>query len=140
MARLLLPCLRPLPSCQTRLHPTHHPRSLAAQHPSPSPPPAPPQRPPTLHPIPHPLQPPPPPPPPAPQPRAPVHPALLDVRTLRTYFPIKSALLQTTTAHVKAVDRISFHIDRGETLGLVGESGCGKTTVGRTILRLVPAT
>jgi ABC-type oligopeptide transport system ATPase subunit len=66
--------------------------------------------------------------------------ALLDVRDLNTHFPIKSGLLQTTTGYVRAVDGISFHIDRGETLGLVGESGCGKTTVGRTILRLIPAT
>ena len=65
---------------------------------------------------------------------------LLDVQHLKTWFPIKSGLLQLTTGHVKAVDDVSFHINRGETLGLVGESGCGKTTVGRTILRLIPAT
>ena len=65
---------------------------------------------------------------------------LLDVRDLKTYFPIRSGLLQLTTGHVKAVDGVSFHLNKGETLGLVGESGCGKTTVGRTLLRLIPAT
>ncbi len=65
---------------------------------------------------------------------------LLSVMDLRTYFPIKSGLLQRTVGHVKAVDGVSFDIAKGETLGLVGESGCGKTTVGRTILRLIPAT
>jgi ABC-type oligopeptide transport system ATPase subunit len=65
---------------------------------------------------------------------------LLDVRNLRTWFPVKSGILQLTTGHVKAVNDVSFHVSRGETLGLVGESGCGKTTVGRTLLRLIPAT
>ena len=65
---------------------------------------------------------------------------LLDVRDLKTHFPVKSGLLQLTTGHVKAVDGVSFSVGRGETLGLVGESGCGKTTVGRTLLRLIPAT
>ncbi|MCH8342555.1 MAG: ABC transporter ATP-binding protein [Planctomycetes bacterium] len=65
---------------------------------------------------------------------------LLHVEHLRTYFPIRSGILQRVTDHVKAVDDVSFHINEGETLGLVGESGCGKTTVGRTILRLIPAT
>jgi ABC-type oligopeptide transport system ATPase subunit len=65
---------------------------------------------------------------------------LLSVVNLCTYFPIKSGLLQRTTGWVKAVDDVSFDIRPGETLGLVGESGCGKTTVGRTILRLIPAT
>ena len=65
---------------------------------------------------------------------------LLHVEHLRTYFPIRSGILQRVTDYVKAVDDVSFHIDEGETLGLVGESGCGKTTVGRTILRLIPAT
>jgi len=64
---------------------------------------------------------------------------LLDVRDLKTYFPIRTGLLQRVTDHFKAVDGVSFSIDHGETLGLVGESGCGKTTVGRTLLRLVPA-
>lgn len=65
---------------------------------------------------------------------------ILEVRDLRTWFPVRRGFLQRTVAHVKAIDGVSFHIKRGETLGLVGESGCGKTTVGRTILRLVPAT
>lgn len=65
---------------------------------------------------------------------------LLVVDGLKTYFPIRTGLLQRVTDHFKAVDGVSFHINEGETLGLVGESGCGKTTVGRTILRLLPAT
>ncbi len=65
---------------------------------------------------------------------------LLVVDHLKTYFPIRSGLLQRVTDHFRAVDGVSFHINPGETLGLVGESGCGKTTVGRTLLRLVPAT
>ncbi len=67
-------------------------------------------------------------------------PPLLDVRNLHTHFPVKAGVLQRTVGHVRAVDGVSFSIDRAETLGLVGESGCGKTTVGRTILRLLPAT
>jgi len=65
---------------------------------------------------------------------------LLEVRDLRTWFPIKRGILSRTVGHVKAVDGVSFDIEPGKTLGLVGESGCGKTTVGRTILRLIPAT
>jgi ABC-type oligopeptide transport system ATPase subunit len=65
---------------------------------------------------------------------------LLDVQDLKTYFPIRSGLLQRVTDHFRAVDGVSFKIGKGETLGLVGESGCGKTTVGRTLLRLIPAT
>ena len=65
---------------------------------------------------------------------------LLEVRELHTHFPIKSGLLQRTTGWFRAVDGVSFHIAKGETLGLVGESGCGKTTVGRTLLRLIPRT
>lgn len=61
---------------------------------------------------------------------------LLEVNRLKKYFPIKDGLLQTTVGYVKAVDGISFHLPCGTTMGLVGESGCGKTTVGRTILRL----
>ena len=64
---------------------------------------------------------------------------LLEVNGLKTYFPIRSGLLQRVTSHFKAVDGVSFNIGQGETLGLVGESGCGKTTVGRTLLRLAPA-
>jgi peptide/nickel transport system ATP-binding protein len=65
---------------------------------------------------------------------------LLSVTDLKTHFPIRSGLLQRVVGHHKAVDGISFDVLPGETLGLVGESGCGKTTVGRTILRLIPAT
>jgi len=65
---------------------------------------------------------------------------LLEVTDLRTYFPIKKGLLRRTVGYVKAVDGISFGIEKGQTLGLVGESGCGKTTVARSIVRLVPAT
>jgi oligopeptide transport system ATP-binding protein len=64
-------------------------------------------------------------------------PILLEVKNLRTWFPIRRGILQRTVGHVKAVDDVSFFVRRGETLGLVGESGCGKTTVGRTILRLI---
>jgi ABC-type oligopeptide transport system ATPase subunit len=65
---------------------------------------------------------------------------LLQVDRLRTWFPVRGGVLQRTTGWVKAVDDVSFEVREGETLGLVGESGCGKTTVGRTILRLIPAT
>jgi oligopeptide/dipeptide ABC transporter ATP-binding protein len=65
---------------------------------------------------------------------------LLEVKNLVKHFPIKGGLLQRTVAHVRAVENVSFTVKEGETLGLVGESGCGKTTVGRTILRLTPAT
>lgn len=61
---------------------------------------------------------------------------LLEVTDLVKHFPITSGLLRKVTNHVKAVDGVSFSIYRGETLGLVGESGCGKTTLGRTTLRL----
>lgn len=64
---------------------------------------------------------------------------LVVVENLKKYFPIRSGLLQRVSAQVKAVDGVSFTIKRGETLGLVGESGCGKTTVGRTLLRLIPS-
>src|SRR5438094_9238802 len=66
---------------------------------------------------------------------------LLEVKNLKKYFPItKGILFQRTVANVKAVDDVSFFVKRGETLGLVGESGCGKTTTGRVILNLYPAT
>ena len=61
---------------------------------------------------------------------------LVEVENLVTYFPIFSGILQQKTGEVKAVDDISFFIRKGETLGLVGESGCGKTTAGRSILKL----
>ncbi|MCY0897655.1 MAG: dipeptide ABC transporter ATP-binding protein [Firmicutes bacterium] len=65
---------------------------------------------------------------------------LLSVRNLTKYFPITGGLFSRTVGHVKAVDGVSFDIRRGETLGLVGESGCGKTTTGRAILRLIEPT
>jgi oligopeptide transport system ATP-binding protein len=66
--------------------------------------------------------------------------SLLEVKDLKKHFPIKSGVLKRTTGHVYAVDGVSFSIGEGETLGLVGESGCGKSTTGRVILRLLPAT
>jgi oligopeptide/dipeptide ABC transporter ATP-binding protein len=66
--------------------------------------------------------------------------SLLEVNNLKKYFPIKGGILRRTVANVKAVDGVSFAVKRGETLGLVGESGCGKTTTGRTVLRLEQAT
>ncbi len=65
---------------------------------------------------------------------------LLSVAHLKKYFPIRKGLFSRVVGHVKAVDDISFEIREGETLGLVGESGCGKTTAGRTLLRLLPPT
>ncbi|WP_322823199.1 dipeptide ABC transporter ATP-binding protein [Chloroflexus sp.] len=70
----------------------------------------------------------------------PVNDTLLEVRNLKKYFPIKGGFLRRTIAEVRAVDDVSFTVKRGETLGLVGESGCGKTTTGRTVLRLERAT
>jgi oligopeptide/dipeptide ABC transporter ATP-binding protein len=65
---------------------------------------------------------------------------LLRVENLKTYFPIKKGLLRRTVGYIKAVDGVSFAIPAGQALGLVGESGCGKTTVARSIVRLVSAT
>ena len=65
---------------------------------------------------------------------------LLEVTDLKTHFPVRQGMLQRVVDHVRAVDGVSFSINPGETLGLVGESGCGKTTVGRTLLRLIPPT
>ncbi len=65
---------------------------------------------------------------------------LLEVKNLKTYFPSKKSFFGRTLSWVHAVDDVSFVVHEGETLGLVGESGCGKTTIGRTILRLTPAT
>ena len=65
---------------------------------------------------------------------------LLDVRGLKKYFPIQAGLMRRTVGYVKAVDDVSLYVNEGETLGLVGESGCGKTTAGRTILRLYKPT
>ncbi len=61
---------------------------------------------------------------------------ILDVRDLKMYFPVTRGLLRKKVADVKAVDGVTFKLKRGETLGLVGESGCGKTTIGRCVLRL----
>lgn len=65
---------------------------------------------------------------------------LIKVQNLKKYFPVRAGLLQRVVAHVQAVDDVSFVVREGETLGLVGESGCGKTTVGRTMLRLIEPT
>jgi len=66
--------------------------------------------------------------------------SLLEVRDLKKHFPIRTGVLQRTTGQVYAVDGVSFDVEKGETMGLVGESGGGKSTVGRTVLRLTPAT
>ena len=65
---------------------------------------------------------------------------ILSVKNLKTYFPIKNGFFGQTTDYVRAVDGVSFDVFPGETMGLVGESGCGKTTIGRTILRLEEST
>src|SRR5258708_621548 len=65
---------------------------------------------------------------------------LLDVRGLKKYFPIAKGMLRRVSGHVRAVDDVSFTVNEGETLGLVGESGCGKTTVSRCILRAIDPT
>jgi oligopeptide transport system ATP-binding protein len=65
---------------------------------------------------------------------------LLKVEHIKKYFPVKSGLFRRTMGHVKAVDDVSFDIMQGETLGLVGESGCGKSTTGRVILKLIEPT
>ncbi len=65
---------------------------------------------------------------------------ILNIHNLKTYFPVREGLFSKVVDHVKAVDDVSFDVYPGETLGLVGESGCGKTTLGRTILRLIEPT
>ncbi|MFN8411185.1 MAG: ABC transporter ATP-binding protein [Anaerolineales bacterium] len=65
---------------------------------------------------------------------------IVEVRNLVKYFPVRSGIMQRVVNHVKAVDDVSFAVKRGETLGMVGESGCGKTTIGRSMLRLVEPT
>lgn len=71
-----------------------------------------------------------------PQPSSTLH--LLDIRGLRTWFPIRRGVFARTVGHVRAVDGVDLHVDAGEALGLVGESGCGKTTLARTVLGLEP--
>jgi ABC-type oligopeptide transport system ATPase subunit len=66
--------------------------------------------------------------------------SLLEVRGLRKIFPITRGFLQRTVGHVRAVDGVDFTVNEGETLGLVGESGCGKTTASRCILRAIDPT
>ena len=66
-------------------------------------------------------------------------PSILDVRDLNVRFPVFGGLLLRKTGEVRAVDGVSFTLEQGETLGLVGESGCGKTTVGRAIINILRA-
>ncbi|WNS74735.1 ABC transporter ATP-binding protein [Bacillus sp. DTU_2020_1000418_1_SI_GHA_SEK_038] len=65
---------------------------------------------------------------------------ILKIKNLKKYFPIKAGIIQKTVGHVKAVDDISVEVRKGETLGIVGESGCGKSTMGRTLIRLYDPT
>jgi oligopeptide/dipeptide ABC transporter ATP-binding protein len=75
-----------------------------------------------------------------PEPQTQMTDTLVEARSLTKHFPVKGGILQRTHAWVKAVDNVSLTIRRGETLGLVGESGCGKTTIGRMLLRLIEPT
>ncbi|MCG8614873.1 MAG: ATP-binding cassette domain-containing protein, partial [Desulfobacterales bacterium] len=65
---------------------------------------------------------------------------LLRIEDLKVHFPIKKGILARTVGHVHAVDGVSFSLEKGETLGIVGESGCGKTTAGMAVMRLTPPT
>ena len=66
--------------------------------------------------------------------------ALLKVENLKMYFPVRKGFFSRVSNHVKAVDDVSFSVQRGETFGLVGESGCGKTTIGKCVLRVFDPT
>ena len=65
---------------------------------------------------------------------------VLDVQGLKKYFPVQQGFLRRTTGYIKAVDDVSFSVKKGETLGVVGESGCGKTTMGRCLIKLYEPT
>ena len=65
---------------------------------------------------------------------------LLDVKDLKKHFPVRAGVVKRSKGVVKAVDGVTLFVNKGETLGLVGESGCGKTTAGRTIIRLLEPT
>ena len=66
--------------------------------------------------------------------------SLIEVNGLRKYFPVKSGMFSKVRSYVKAVDGVDFSIRKGEVFGIVGESGCGKTTLGRVLLGLIPIT
>src|ERR1051326_3992175 len=66
--------------------------------------------------------------------------ALLEIRDLKKYYPVRAGVFRRASQHVKAVDGVTLAIEKGETLGLVGESGCGKTTLGRCVVRLIEPT
>ena len=65
---------------------------------------------------------------------------IIKLENLKTHFPVRKGVFRRTVGHIKAVDGVDLEIYRGETLGLVGESGCGKTTLGKSILQLVEST
>ncbi|NRA88480.1 MAG: ATP-binding cassette domain-containing protein [Rhizobiales bacterium] len=65
---------------------------------------------------------------------------ILEIRNLELYFPVRQGVFKKVVAHIKAVDGINLDVIRGEILGLVGESGCGKTTLGKSILQLIRPT
>ena len=65
---------------------------------------------------------------------------IIKAKNIKEYFPIRKGIFSTVKEYVKAVDNVNFYIKKGETFGLVGESGCGKTTLGRTLIQLIPPT